>query len=141
MRASGSIRRHSGILARADFTRQPHKKCYCRNLVSKRLPDLNEVMIHFVHPELRLKNDLSAEYSVFRTFLLSAALFFLISLIAFCFAYYPLLPFFFLSITKESCCYCFISLCFFIWQSLPWLLVCHRWRSQQLSKLYLEAFS
>lgn len=34
---------------------QFNKQCYCKNLSSKRLPDLNLVMVHSIHPELMLE--------------------------------------------------------------------------------------
>lgn len=117
--------RHSVVLARAVFTCQFNKKCYCKNLVSKRLPILNQVItLCPSRAEVRktpswVLSTFGKCYFLLQLFILS--FFFVISLTVFWFACYPLLPFFlsfrfvfffFLSITKEFCC-CFISLCFF----------------------------
>lgn len=116
--------RHSVVLARAVFTCQFNKKCYCKNLVSKRLPILNQV-ITLCPSRAEVRKTPSWVLSTFGKCYFLLQLFIMSFFLSFpwqCFGLhvilYSLFPFpfvlvfFFLSITKEFCC-CFISLCFF----------------------------
>lgn len=117
--------RHSVVLARAVFTCQFNKKCYCKNLVSKRLPILNQVItLCPSRAEVRktpswVLSTFGKCYFLLQLFIMSFFFGHFLDSVLVCMLsstpFFPFLSFcfgFFLSITKEFCC-CFISLCFF----------------------------